>query len=148
MRASKTGSGEDAYFVDGKAFTLGNQLSFQDMNGRELAFIKQKLLAWGPTYELWRDGELTAVVKKKLFTLFQCTSAIDVPGPNDLTAEGTITHHEYAFLRGGRPVALVSKQWFSWTDSYGVDIATDEDPALILGSTVVIDMACHADDRR
>ena len=140
--------GQDVFFVDGKAFSLGDQLSFQDMSGGELAFIKQKLLAWGPTYELYRDGELAAVVKKKLFTLFQCAFTIDVPGPDDLIAEGSFTDHEYTFLRGGDLVATVSKKWFAWTDSYGVEISDDEDAVLVLASTVVIDMACHPDGRR
>jgi uncharacterized protein YxjI len=144
----KTADGQPAYLVDGKVFTLGNQLSFQDLQGKELAQIKQKLLAWGPTYELYRGGELLAVVKKQLFTLFHCTFTVDVPGPDDLVAEGSFTDHEYTFTRGGRTVARVSKQWFSWTDSYGVDISDGQDPVLILASTVVIDMACHPDDQR
>lgn len=144
----KTADDKDAFLVDGKAFSLGNQLSFLDMTGRELAFIKQKLLAWGPTYELFRDGKLAAVVKKQLFTLFHCTFTIDVPGPDDITAEGNLTDHEYAFVRGGQTVGTVSKQWFAWTDSYGVDIVEGEDAVLILASTVIIDMACHPDDRR
>ena len=144
----KTADGQPAYLVDGKVFTLGNQLSFQDLQGRELAQIKQKLLAWGPTYELYRDGQLLAVVKKKLFTLFHCSFTVDVPGPDDLVAEGSFTDHEYTFTRGGRAVARVSKQWFSWTDSYGVDVSEGQDPVLILASTVVIDMACHPDQRR
>jgi len=144
----KTGDGRDAYFVDGKAISLGNQLSFQDMHGKELAFIRQKLLAWGPTYELYRDGRIAAVVKKQIFTLFHCVFSIDVPGPDDLTAEGDFTDHEYQVSRGGRTVASVSKQWFAWTDSYGVDIADGEDAVLILASTVIIDMACHPDDQR
>jgi uncharacterized protein YxjI len=144
----KTAEGQDAYFVDGKAFTLGHQLSFQDMAGQELAYIKQRLLAWGPTYELYRGGQLAAVVKKELFTLFHCTFTIDVPGPDDLTAEGNFTDHEYTLTRGGVPVATVSKQWFTWTDSYGVGIVDGEDAVLILASTVVIDMACHPDSRR
>lgn len=40
-------------------------------------------------------------------------------------------------------VATVSKRWFSFVDSYGVEIAAGVDPVLILASTVVIDMACH-----
>jgi uncharacterized protein YxjI len=144
----KTGSGEDAFFVDGKVFSLGHQLSFQDMGGRELAYIKQKLLSWGPTYEIYRAGELAAVVKKELFTFFRCTFTVDVPGPDDVTAEGNFTDHEYSLSRGERSVATVSKQWFAWTDSYGVDIADGEDAVLILASTVVIDMACHPDSHR
>ena len=141
-------TGRDVFFVDGKVFSLGNQLSFQDMEGNELAFIRQKLLAWGPTYEIYRDGELQAVVKKALFTLFQCRFSVDVPGPDDLEAAGDLFDHEYSFTRGGRTVATVSKRWFSWTDTYGVDIVEGEDDILILASTVVIDLACHEQEGR
>lgn len=135
--------GRDVFFVDGKAFSLGNQLSFQDMQGNELAFIRQKLLAWGPTYEIYGRGQLRAVVTKAIFTLFQCSFSVDVPGLDDLEAKGDFTDHEYTFERGGRAVATVSKRWFAWTDTYGVEIAEGEDDILILASTVVIDMACH-----
>ena len=97
----KGDDGNDAFFVDGKAFSLGKQLSFQDMSGRELAFIKQKLLAWGPTYEIYRDGNRVAVIKKELFTFFHCTFTVDVPGPDDLTAEGEFT---------GSPVHAVARR--------------------------------------
>lgn len=140
--------GRNVFFVDGKAFSFGDQLSFQDLDGRELAFIRQKLLSWGATYEIHRNGALAAVVKKELFTLFSCRFTVDVPGPDDLEASGNFTDHEYAFVRGGKPVAAVSKQWFTWSDTYGVDIVDGEDDVLILASTVVIDMACHPDRKR
>jgi uncharacterized protein YxjI len=142
------GTGRDAFFVDGKALALGNQLSFQDMQGHELVYIKQKLLSWGPTYEIYRDGALAAVITKQLFTFFRCTFAVDVPGPDDLIAEGNFLDLEYVFRRGDRTVATVSKQWLAWSDSYGVDIPDDEDAILLLASTVVIDMACHPDDEK
>ena len=41
----------------------------------------------------------------------------------------------------------MSKQWFSWSDTYGVDVAQGEDDILILASTVVIDMAVHPDQK-
>lgn len=136
----------DAYFVDGRAFSIGDKLAFKDMNGRELAFIRQKLLAWGPTYEIVRGGAIAAVVKKHLFALFHHKFSVDVPGPDDLEASGDFLDHEYTFTRGDRVVATVSKKWFSWTDTYGIDIADDEDQVLVLASAVVVDQACHPDD--
>jgi len=138
-------TGRDAFFVDGKAFSFGKQLSFQTIGRQELVFIRQKVFSWGPTYEIFRGGQLFATVIKNLFTFFSCTFEIDVPGPNDLQAQGDFTDHEYSFGRHGQLVATASKQWFSWTDSYGVDIAPGEDDVLILACTVVIDMACHED---
>lgn len=144
----KDEAGNDAFFIDGKMFSLGDQLSFQDMQGNELAYIKQKLFAWGKTYEIYRRGTLAAVVKKELFTFFKCRFTVDVPGPDDLEATGDFLDHEYAFSRGDRAVASVSKAWFSFRDTYGIDVADDEDAVLVLASAVVIDMACHADRKR
>ena len=142
--------GQEAFLVDAKAFSIGKSLSFQDMGGTELAVIRQKLLAWGPTYELYRDGDLYATIKKKLFTFFNCRFMVDVPGPRDLEAEGGLADHEYVFRRmqpGGakREVARVSKAWFSVSDTYGVTVDAKEDDVLILASTVVIDLACEQD---
>lgn len=137
-------TGRDAFFVDGKVFTIGKQLTFHALNGQELVKIKQKVFAWGPTYEIYRSNQLYATVKKSVFTFFNCTFSIDIPGPNDLEARGDFTDHEYTFTRHGQVIAAASKQWFSWTESYGVDIAPGEDDVLILACTVVIDMACHS----
>jgi len=141
-------AGQDVYFVDGRAFSIGDKLSFQDMSGTELAFIRQKLLAWGPTYEIYRNGALAAVVKKKLFTLIHCRFSVDVPGPDDLEAKGDFWDMEYKFSRGDCSVAEVSKRWFSWSDTYGVDIRDGQDEVLILAATIVIDLACHHDGKR
>jgi uncharacterized protein YxjI len=138
--------GRDVYFVDGKAFVLlRKSLTFLDMAGNELAEIRQRLLAWGPTYDIIRTGQVVATVSKHVFTLISCKFTVDVPGPDDLEATGSLFDYEYAFRRHGREVATVSKAYFSWTDSYGVDIANGEDDVLILASTVVIDLCCHAD---
>jgi len=138
--------GNDVFFVDGKAFSIGDKLSFQDMHGNELAFIRQRLLAWGKTYEIFRGGQLAAVVKKELFAFLHHRFMVDVPGPDDLEAEGNFLDREYEFRRGDNVVAVVSKRWFSWTDTYGVEIVDGEDDVLILASAVVIDQACHPDD--
>lgn len=41
----KDDGGRDFFFVDAKAFSIGDKLSFQDMKGNELARIEQKLLS-------------------------------------------------------------------------------------------------------
>jgi uncharacterized protein YxjI len=136
-------SGEDAFFVNGEVFSLGHKLSFEDPQGKELMFISQKLLCWGPTYELYRGQKHVATIKKEIFTLFQCTFDIHVDDQGDLEARGNLSDHEYSVTRDGGIVAQISKQWFSWSDTYGVDIADGVDPVLILASTVIIDMSCH-----
>lgn len=133
--------GREVYYVDGKAFSVGDKLSFQDANRQEIAFIRQRLLAWGPTYEITRGGELVAVVKKKLFTLLRHRFFVDVPGPDDLEAKGDFLDHEYEFTQGGRTMAQVSKRWLTLRDTYGIEVAPGTDDVLILACAVVIDLA-------
>ncbi len=115
------------------------------MTGNELAFIRQKLLTLGSKYDIHRNGELVATVKKHHFTLFRARFTVDVPGPDDLEAQGSFLEYNYRFERGGRNVAEVSKRWFSMRDTYGIDIEEGQDDVLILASAVVIDMVCHSD---
>jgi uncharacterized protein YxjI len=144
--AIKDEDGNEIFYVDGKAFTLLRQkLAFLDAAKNEVAFIREKLISLTPSYEILRGGEVAAVVKKDFINVFRLGFTVDVPGPDDLEATGSLLDHEYTFRRGGRVVAEVSKKWFSLMDTYGVDVAAGEDDVLILASTVVIDMIAHPD---
>jgi uncharacterized protein YxjI len=139
---------QDVFLVKGKLFSFGDKLSFQDLAGNELVFIEQRLLNWSPTYELWKGKDLLAVVKRELFSFIHHRFTVDVPGPNDLEAEGDFLDHEYTIARGENVVATVSKRWFSWTDTYGIETVDGEDDVLILATAVVVDMVCHDDNKR
>ncbi|MEZ5941717.1 MAG: LURP-one-related family protein [Planctomycetaceae bacterium] len=141
-------NGETAFLVDGQAFSWGDKLSFQDASGRELAFISQTLLSWKPRFQILIDGEVFAEVVKE-WTWFNQEFTLDVPGPNDYTINGSFWKHEFEFERGGRIVARVSKDFWGWTDSYGVDIDDDEDHIAILCTCIVIDQVLHdGDDKK
>jgi uncharacterized protein YxjI len=139
---------QDVFLVKGKVFSFGDKLSFQDLAGNELVFIDQRLLNWSPTYELWKGDELLAVVKRELFSFIHHRFTVDVPGPNDLEAEGDFLDHEYTISRGGSVVATVSKRWFSWADTYGIEIADGQADVLVLATAVVVDMVCHDHNKR
>ena len=99
----------------------------------------------GPLSFMRVYDQVAAVVKKDFINVFRLGFTVDVPGPDDLEATGSLLDHEYTFRRGDRVVAQVSKQWFSLLDTYGVEIAPGEDDVLVLASTVVIDMIAHPD---
>jgi uncharacterized protein YxjI len=127
------------FFVKGKFFSIGDKLSFRDMNGEELAYISQKVLSFKPRYRIFRDGELIAKVVKKI-TVFKDKYTIDVPGPDDYKVKGNFGDYEYIFTRGGREVAVVSKAFFSLPDTYGIEVVPGEDDILILATAVIIDL--------
>ncbi len=137
--------GKDVFFVDGKGFSVGKKLSFQDMQGQELAFISQKLFSFRSTFNIYRQGQLFAEVVKEI-SLFKSKFTVDVPGPNDYSVSGNFMNFEYEFERSGKTVAHVSKKFFSWGDSYGIDIVPGEDDITVLATAVVIDMVCHSKD--
>ncbi len=138
--------GRDRFLVDGRALSFGDKLSFQDMSGTELAFIRQKHFSWGPTYVIERPGQGEVVVRKEHFTFFRCKFEIDGPGDHDFEAEGDFLDHEYRIEGSRGAVANVSKRWFSLTDSYGIEIAEKEDIVLLLATAVVIDLICHNEE--
>lgn len=140
--------GHAAFTVQGAVFSWGNHLTITDAAGAEVAEVKQIVLSWGHEYEIYRSGVLAARVSKDWFTPFTARFSIDVPGPDDLEAEGDFFDCEYEFRRGNQTIALVSKKWFSWTDTYGVEMLPAADPLLILASIVVIDCVSHDKRRR
>ncbi|WP_193211752.1 LURP-one-related family protein [Luteolibacter marinus] len=135
-------AGNTAFRVEGEAFSWGDKLSFQDPAGRELAFIAQKMFSMMPRYEIHRNGSLFAEVVKE-FGWFSKEFTLDVPGPNDYTIQGRFWTHDYEFIRGGRVVATVDKEFFSMSDTYGVRIAEGEDEVSILAACIVIDQVLH-----
>ena len=99
---------------------------------------------------LWQNGEQEECNKvfaevAKEFSWFKSKFTLDVPGPNDYEITGSFWDHEYAFQRRGDAVATVSKAYWSWSDTYGVDIVDGEDDVAILATVLVIDLVCHED---
>ena len=44
-------------------------------------------------------------------------------------------------------MAFVSKAFFTWADTYGIDIVEGEDDIMLLATAIVIDLV-HDDERR
>ena len=136
----------DKYVVQGELFTFGNKLRFMDVYGNELFFMKQRLFTWRPTYEIYRNGELFAVLEKELLTFFSSKFHIDVIGSEQIDIEGNFIAHDYTFSCSRGQIAWVSKAFFSFRDTYGIDI-NYEDEAFILACTVIIDMISHQNNK-
>jgi uncharacterized protein YxjI len=128
------------FYVDGKALRLRETLIFRDMEGRELYHIQEKVARIRDTYNIYRDNEIAATVRKAIFSPLRQRFSIDLSDGEYFTAQGNILDHEYTITKNSKEVAQVSKYWFHVRDTYGVEIAPDENDALILAITAVIDM--------
>ncbi|HKT37957.1 MAG TPA: LURP-one-related family protein [Ktedonobacterales bacterium] len=132
--------GQPIFEVTGKFASLHHQLVMRDMSGNEVATVRQHLVALRPTFEITRAGQELAEVRKKLFSPFIDRYTIDIPGPDDLEVTGSIFEHDYTISRQGATVATVSKAWISLTATYGVDIDSGEDDALLLACVLTLDL--------
>jgi uncharacterized protein YxjI len=130
-------SGAKVYRVDGKAVRLRETFILEDSAGQELARIQERKLNIRDTMRIER-GPLTATVRKRLIGI-RDHYKVDVEDGVDFDAHGNITDHEYEINRDGETVARISKKWFRVRDTYGVEIAPEQDIPLILAITVCVD---------
>jgi uncharacterized protein YxjI len=136
--------GERAFYVDGKALRIRETLVFKDMQGDDLYTIKEKLLHIKDTMDIYRGDDVAATVKKALITPIRERWSVRIRGGPDLDVQGNILDHEYRIEEGRTKVAEVSKKWFRVRDTYGVEVAPDQDDALMLAITTALDMMVHS----
>ena len=132
--------GNDAFFVDGRALSERDKLTFQDLEGNELAFISEHPFSLVPAYRIYRKGELYATIKKAWLARADQRFKIDLCAGGTLTAEGCFAEHAYTIRRRAETITTVSRQWFAGNDTYGVEIATGEHVVLMLAIAAAIDM--------
>lgn len=130
-----------AFEVVGKVFTLGNKLNIYNMNGKKLVYIEQKLLRFLPEYNIYMNGDLVATVKKE-FTFFKPKFNIN-SNFGYFSIDGDIFNYNFSIYRDRRKVAVISKKWFAWSDTYGVDIDEGESHVFILALVIVLDQVLH-----
>ena len=137
--------GNDRYFVEGELFKLGHHLHIFDDSHNEVAYIQQKLFSFKPRYFIYKGGEMAAELVKEITFLKQKYTFSGLPW----LLEGKFTLHEYSLsdTETGAAVMNVGKQWFTWGDSYMLDIADDADEVLCLAAVIAVDCA-NADASR
>ena len=139
----ETDAGERAFKVNGKALRIRDTLVLETPAGNEVFTIQEKKLSVRDKMEIERGGRTVATVRKALVSPLRDRFSIDVEDGEDMEAKGNIVDHEYKIERSGNKVAEVSKKWFRVRDTYGIEIAPDQEDALILAVTVCIDQMTH-----
>jgi uncharacterized protein YxjI len=140
-------SGEKIYRVDGKALRVRSTLDLEDAHGTTLCRIQARVLNIRDTMEIEDpDGNRLAVVRKALVSPLRERWKVDREGGEDWTVQGNIVDHEYEIEADGRKIAEISKKWFRVRDTYGVEVAPDLEPVLILAVTVAVDAMAHPRD--
>lgn len=123
------------YYCEGEVFSLAKKLHLYDPEGHEVAFIHQKVWSFKPKFYINIGGEDIAIVVRE-FTWFK--PKYTVIGP-EWSVEGNVSGHEYSLMNGDRVIAAITKQWFTWADTYEIDIEDGSDDIVALCVILVID---------
>lgn len=137
-------AGRKVFKVDGKVLRVRDTLKFKDMQGNTLCQIQERKLRVKDVMAVEdAEGKKVAEVKKALITPLRDRWTVKIRNGHDLDVQGNILDHEYTIKEGRKKVAQVSKKWFRVRDTYGVEIAPDQEDILILAVTVALDNMAH-----
>ncbi len=135
---------QERYYVQGEILSLGAKFHVMDMRDNEVAYVRQRLMNFMPKFEVYVGDELVATIKKN-FTFF--SQSYDILG-TDWTVEGDFMAHDYTLLSGGSTIATVRKAWFTWGDSYEIDIADGFGEVMVIAVVLGIDSVLDASQNR
>lgn len=137
--------GERVFKVNGKILRIRKTLEFEDRKGHVKAQIQERMLRVKDSMAIENGkGRKIAEVKRALISPFRERWVVKIgDGPN-LEVQGDLLAHEYRIGEGKHKVAKVSKKWFRISDTYGVQVAANQDDILILAITVAIDAMVHS----
>lgn len=131
--------GRALYEIRGEFPILYDKLAFRDTAGNELVSIEQKVVNWLGMYEIRRDGELLADVKRDFLAFFRRRRfTIKTGGTNDLEAIGDFFDLEYVVKRGDQDIARMTKQWLRLSDTWGLEIDDKEQDHVFLLAVMVV----------
>lgn len=126
--------GEDKYYVEGEILSLGKKLRIYDMDGNELAFVRERLLAFMPKFTIEINGsEIAEIIKR--FTFLRPKYYVDGLGWD---VEGDFFSHNYDITDGNKTIVSIHKQFMAWGDTFEIDVQKDNDEIIPLQSFLLL----------
>ena len=140
----KNEAGQNVFKVDGKMLRVRDFLQIKDMQGNVQCQVQERMIKIKDTMAIENaQGKEIGRVKKALISPLRDRWTVKIKDGPDLDVQGNILDHEYEIKEGRRKVAQVSKKWFRVRDTYGVEIAPDQEDVIILAATVALDQMAH-----
>lgn len=131
----KDEQGNDKYYIEGEFLSLGKKLHIYDMNYNELAFVRQKILAFMPKFTVEVGGREIAEIVKKL-TFLRPKYYVDGLG---WEVNGDLFSHNYSIFSGTNEIVSISKIFMSWGDTFELDIKDNGNEVIALAVVLAID---------
>lgn len=125
----------DVYYVEGSFMQIPKTFSIMNTARSEVALITKKVFSFLPKFLVEVNGQEVLTIKKEL-SFFKARYTIDAVG---IEVRGNWWDMDFQVLQHGEVVGKVSKEWFTWGDSYRVQILKEEMEAIIIAIVVAID---------
>ena len=125
---------EDVYRVEGSFFRYPKEFNIYDMNGRLVSHIEKQMMKMFSHFDI-KTQNVSLTVRNN-FSFFR--QSISIVG-SDWNLVGDFWSHNYQVIQGNHPIMTIQKHWFTWGDSYELNIANPDDVALCLSIVIVVD---------
>ncbi|SDN71391.1 LURP-one-related/scramblase family protein [Bacillus sp. OK048] len=126
---------KDVYYVEGSFMQIPKTFSIMDTTRNEVALITKKVFSFLPKFFVEVHGREVLTIKKE-FSFFKARYTIDGAG---IEVHGNWWDMDFQVVQNGKVVGQVSKEWFTWGDSYKVQILDEEMETIIIALVVAID---------
>ncbi len=126
---------KDIYYVEGSFMKIPKTFSIRDENKNEIALITKKVLSFLPKFFVEINGQEVLTIKKE-FSFFKARYNIEAAGMEVL---GNWWDMDFQVLQNGKVIGKVNKEWFTWGDSYKVQILNEELETIVIALVIAID---------
>ena len=128
-------AGETVYTVKGQ-LSWGHCFKIFDAIGNEIGYVKEVIFSFMPKFEIYINGQYMGGISKE-FTFFIPKFDIDYNGWH---LEGDFWEWDYSILNEmGQNIATITKEIFSWADTYVIDVNNPHDAIGALMLVLAID---------
>ncbi|MEH7251025.1 LURP-one-related family protein [Neobacillus niacini] len=127
---------KDVYYVEGSFMQIPKTFSIMDTTRNEVALVTKKVFSFLPKFFVEVHGREVLTIKKE-FSFFKARYTFDGAG---IEVHGNWWDMDFQVVQhDGKVVGQVSKEWFTWGDSYKVQILDEEMETIIIALVVAID---------
>ncbi|SDB83268.1 Uncharacterized protein YxjI [Pelagirhabdus alkalitolerans] len=134
---------QDRFYIEGSILSLPKRFTIKTADEKEVATIEKKVFSFLPRFYVDVDGEENVVINKEL-SLFKARFNIAGAG---IDVSGDWWDKQFEITKDGTRIARVEEKWFTWGDTYVIDIGKPSLEILILAIVVAIDFV-KSDERK
>lgn len=122
------------YYVEGSFLRIPKQFKITDRHKNQVAVIESQILRWLGHYDIKTVGK--SITLKKEFTFLKPVYSIE--GIN-WRLQGDLMGYQYTVTEGSTLIMELRKHWFTWGDSYELNIPNPSDALLALCIVICVD---------